>query len=156
TARRLAGATGILAAISLIGTGVLMSPGATDAAYYGHHTPSLPHLAPYAGSVVDASIDELEIPHGRLPASDAIRARLRGDFTLRVNARAGAPPDALAALLLVTDADQNEILLLGPSGEDLVYRYWTRGRAIGLETATVRLPRALAQIGVGSAFELRV
>ena len=58
--------------------------------------------------------------------------------------------------MLITDRAQNEILLLGPDRDDLVYRYRSRGQALGLETATVRLPRALRQSGPGDDLELSV
>ena len=157
TVRRLALLAGAAAAACLVGTGVLLTPDPTDAIYFGHHTPSsLAYLAPYDGTVLDASIDEVKIPYGWLPSSERIRNRLRGDYTLRVNALSGAPPTDLAALLLVTDYDNNEILLLGPDGDDLVYRFRTRADSLGLQPATVRLRRALAQIAPGSALELRV
>jgi len=139
-----------------VGTGVLFAPAPTVAVYFGHHTPSLEHLAPYDGTVLEAAIDDIEIPHGWLSTSDRIRARLVGDYALRVRARSGSPPDELAALLLITDVANNEILLLGPDRDDLVYRFRSRSEPLGLENATVRLPGVLARIGSGHTLSLRV
>ncbi len=154
--RRLALVAGTVTAGVLVGTGLLLAPAPTTAVYFGHRTPSLAHLAPYRGTVLDAWINEVEISQGWLSMSDRIRARLAGDYTLRVQAQSGSPPEGVAGLLLITDLAQNEILLLGPDREDLVFRFRTRGRAVGLEPATVRLPGELAEIALGQTLDLRV
>jgi hypothetical protein len=145
-----------MAAAVAAGTGVLLAPAPSAAIYYGHHSPLLAHLAPYGGTVRGASIDGIEIPQGRIGDSDGVRARLGGDYALRVRARAGAPPEDQAALVLITDAAQREILLLGPDRDDLVFRFRSRSQALGLETAMVRLPQALQSVGLGDALELMV
>jgi VanZ family protein len=156
-ARALEAAAGAAAVLALAGTGFLIAPAPTTAIFYGHRTPSsLAHLAPYGGSVRDASIDGIEIPHGEIPDSDALRARLRGDYGLRVDATAGPAPDRLAAFVLITDANQEEILLLGPDRDDLVYHYRGRGQRVGLEPLRVRLSHALAGIGPGAPLALGV
>jgi hypothetical protein len=133
-----------------------LAPAPSTAVFYGHRTPVLGHLAPYGGTLVDASIDDIEVPHGRIADSDGVRARLSGNFTLRLDALAGTPPARLAALLLITDAAQREILLLGPDRDDLVYRFRSRSRLLGLETARLRLPGALRGVDPGDPLELRV
>lgn len=154
-ARRLAFWASAAAAAALASTGVLLAPAPSGAIFYGHRPPQFDDLAPYTGTVVRASIDDVEIPSGRIPDSDRIRMRLRGDHALRVDALSGAPPEGLAALVVISD-EQSEILLLGQDGDDLVYRFRTRGQAIGLETATVRLPRALHGVGPGDQLGLTV
>lgn len=154
--RRLGLAAGAAATAVLLATGFLAEPAPTHALYFGLHAPSLAHLAPYGGSVIDAAIGDTEIPVGRLSASDRIRTQLEGDYALRVNARAAAQPAHLAAWLMIADFDQNEILLLGPDRDDLVYRYRNLGGALGLEAASVRLPHALRGIGPGDEVALRV
>jgi VanZ family protein len=156
-ARTLEACTGAAVVFALVGTGFLLAPAPTAAIFYGHRTPSsLAHLAPYGGSVRDASIDGIEIPHGPIADSAGVGARLLGDYTLRIDALAGPPPDRLAAFVLITDADQNEILLLGPDGDDLVYRYRARGQRVGLEPARARLPHSLAGIEPGAPLALSV
>jgi VanZ family protein len=155
-ARRLALAAGAVASAVLGGTGILLAPAPSAAVFYGHRTPLLAHLAPYAGTLIDASLDEIEIPHGRIADSDGVRARLGGNFALRLDALAGTPPARLAALLLITDAAQREILLLGQDRDDLVYRFRSRSRLLGLETARLRLPGALRGVDPGDPLELRV
>jgi VanZ family protein len=153
----LAVAAGVAAAAVLCATGLLLVPAPTDAEYFGLHSPSLAHLAPYDGSVIDAAIDDTGIPLGSLSDSARIRARLGGDYAVRLRARAGsAPPPYLAAWLMIADAAQNEILLLGPDRDDLVYRYRSRGYALGFETASLRLPHALRRIAPGDEVAISV
>ena len=147
---------GAAVAVALAITGVLFAPAPSTAHYYGHHTPLLAHLAPYDGTVLDASVDGIEIPHGAIADSGAVHARLRGDYALHVDALAGTPPSDLAAIVLITDAAQNEILLLGPEREDLVFRFRSRGDGLGLEPARVRVPHALARISAGDRVALDV
>ena len=156
-AKWLALTAGGAAAGLLWSTGVLLAPAPSSAIFFGHRTPTLPHLAHYGGSVLGASIDELEIPYvGEIRDSESMRARLRGDYTLRVDALASNPPDDLAAFVLVTDAEQREILLLGPDHDDLVFRFRSRSYEVGLETASVRLPHALRDVGPGDRVSLGV
>ena len=152
----LALATGLGIIAVLTATAILLAPATTRATFYGHRTPDLAHLARYGGSVLSASIDGIVIPHGEIADSDALRARLAGSFGLHLRAVAGPPPAGLAALVLVTDEDRTEILLVGPDREDLVVRYRTRGDRLGLERARFRLPGALHAIAPGAAFELDV
>lgn len=140
----------------LAGTGVLLAPVTSDATLYGHRVPALEHLAPYGGSVPTASIDGIVVPQGPIPESDALRKRLLGDYTLHLEVVAGEPPPSQAAFLLITDAAQREILLVGPDREDLVYGFRTRGRQLGLEAARVRLPDALRGIAPGDPLVLEV
>jgi hypothetical protein len=155
--RRLTLLAGVTTAALLIGSGLLLSPSPTSGTWFGHHLPALGHLAPYSGSVLGASIDGIEIPSGReIPDPDRIRRRLAGDYALRVDALSGDPPERLAAFAMITDAAQNEIVLLGPDQRDLVYRFRNRGRPLGLEMASVRMPLALDPFRPGDRLELAV
>jgi hypothetical protein len=101
------------------------------------------NLQPYAGRVLEADLDGEALPYGEIADSEQVVARLRGDYALRVVAEAARPVDGQAALLLVTDRKQREILLLGPEGEDLVLRFRSRGAHLGFERARIRLVNAL-------------
>jgi hypothetical protein len=94
------------------------------------------------------------LPYGKLADSEAMAARLLGDYTLRVVAEAGSPPDGQAALLLLTDEEQREILLLGPDASDLVLRFSSRGRRLGLEPGRIRVSAALRGLAVGERIRL--
>jgi hypothetical protein len=106
--------------------------------------------------VLRASLAGIEIPHGRIADSETMRVRLGEGYALHVDALAGTPPSDLAALVLITDAAQNEILLLGPDRQDLVFRFRSRADWLGLEPALVRLPHALARISAGDRVALDV
>jgi hypothetical protein len=114
------------------------------------------HFWPYTGHLLEASLDGMRLPYGELADSRAAGERLGGDFTLRVVAEAGDPPGGLAALLLVTDLAQREILLLGPDRADLVLRFRSRGDWVGLEGARIQVPDALRGIAVGQRIHLEV
>jgi hypothetical protein len=142
-------AAAAIAIAAMLAAGTLLAPAATTTPLYAHHTPRMDNLQPYAGRVLEASLDGMDLPYGKLADSRAVAERLRGDFALRVTAEAGSPPDGQAALLLVTDLEQHEILLLGPDAEDLVLRFRNRGDRVGLEGARIRVPGALRGFAVG-------
>jgi hypothetical protein len=112
------------------------------------------NFQPYAGRVLEADLDGMALPYGKLADSSAVGARLYGDYKLRVIAEAGSPPNGQAALLLVTDQEQREILLLGPDAADLVLRFRNRGQFLGLENARIRVSGALRGLAVGERIRL--
>jgi hypothetical protein len=142
-------AAAAIAISAMLAAGALFAPAATTAPLYAHHTPRMDHLAPYTGRLLEASLDGIGLPYGALAESQAVGERLRGDFALRITAEAGSPPAGQAALLLVTDQQQREILLLGPDGEDLALRFRSRGDGLGLEPARVRANGALRGVAAG-------
>jgi hypothetical protein len=154
-AARLVAAAGLAAASVLITSGALFAPVPTWLALFGHHTPdALGHLFPYDGRVIAASVDGIDIGQGRLPDPERVRRRLAGDHELRLRVVAGHAPEGQAALLLITDVEQAEILLLGLERDDLVYRYRSRGAQLGLEQARLRLDGVLQGVPPGELLEL--
>ena len=153
-AQRLAVAAAVIAVAAMLATGALLAPAPATAPLYAHHAPEMSHLYPYTGRVLEADLDGMQLPYGKLADSPAVGARLHGDYTLRVVAEAGSPPSGQAALLLVTDQEQREILLLGPDGADLVLRFRSRGRWLGLEPARIRVSAALGGLAVGERIRL--
>jgi VanZ family protein len=153
-AKRHAAAAAAIAVAAMLATGALLAPAATTAPLWAHHTPRMDNFQPYTGRVLEADLDGIELPYGELADSRALGAHLNGDYTLRVIAEAGDPPAGQAALLLVTDQRQQEILLLGPDAEDLVLRFRNRGEWLGLETARIRDSGALRGLAVGERIRL--
>src|SRR5262245_60196686 len=90
--RALAIAAGTVAAATFTGTGILLAPAPSTATFFGQHPSEVPHLARFAGVVLDASLDDIEIPIGRFENSSSVQTRLRGDYRLRVRALGDAPP----------------------------------------------------------------
>jgi VanZ family protein len=153
-ANQIALAAAAIAVVAMAATGGLLAPAQPTAPLYAHRTPQMPNLQPYAGRVLEADLDGEALPHGRLADSEVVAARLREDYALRVTAEAGRPPDGQAALLLVTDQERREILLLGPDAEDLVFRFHSRGERLGLEGARIRLAAALRGLSDGERFRV--
>ena len=153
-AQRLAIAAAALAVAAIMATGTLLAPAPITAPLYAHHTPRMDNFQPYAGRVLEADLDGMELPYGKLADSTAVGAHLYGDYKLRVIAEAGSPPNGQAALLLVTDQEQREILLLGPDATDLVLRFRNRGQRLGLENARIRVSGALRGLAVGERIRL--
>ena len=147
-AQGLALAAAAMAVAAMLAAGALLAPAAITGPLYAHHTPRMDHLQPYTGRVLEASLDGVGLPYGELADSQVVGERLRGDFAVWVVAEAGSPPPGLAALLLVTDQAQREILLLGPDAEDLALRLRGRGDQLGLEPARIRASGALRGVAV--------
>lgn len=149
------GAGGVLLA-GFVATGWLYAPAPSGEVLYGHRPPDLAHLYPYGGEVRGAWLDETPVPQGPFADSARIRARLRGDYRLRVEARAGPEPPHLAGLLAITDAVGREIVLLGIEGDTVVFRARNRSSWLGLEPARLRIFGALAGVREGDALELGI
>jgi VanZ family protein len=153
-ARRIAFATAASAIVGMAAPGWLLAPARVTPPLYAHHAPRMPNLEPYTGRVLEADLDGEAMPYGGLADPERVAARLRGDYTLRVVAEARRPADGQAALLLITDQKQREILLLGPDAEDLVLRFRNRGARLGLEFARIRVAGALRGLSDGERFRV--
>jgi hypothetical protein len=153
-ARQLAWAAAAVAVAAMAATGGLLAPARMATPLYAHHAPRMPDLQPFAGRVLEADLDGEALPYGMLADSERVAARLRARYALRVIAEAGRPADGQAALLLVTDQEQREILLLGPDAEDLVLRFRSRGVRVGLEGARIRVAGALHGLSDGERFRV--
>jgi hypothetical protein len=124
-------------------TGGLLRPSLPLTRYFGGWTNEFGHLEAYHGYVLDASVGTSGIPPGFILHSTDVRQRLVGGETLRVQAVAGPPVHGLAPLLSIHDERQREVLLLGPDGDDLVYRFRTRAAALGLDSPDLRFKNAM-------------
>jgi len=141
------GIVGALGAASILAlTGALLRPSFPEDTYYGGWTPRFGHLEWYGGSVLQASLDGLEIPPGVLGSSPQVRQQLLSDAAIHVLARAGPRPLGLAPLFTIHDRHQREILLLGVDGDDIVYRYRTRAIAWGFTGPEIRARGAIRGI----------
>jgi len=137
-------------------TGWLLAPSFPRTVYYGQWTPNLGYIAWYRGRVLDARIVDEEVRSRRVPDSDAVRrALLRGDpIDLRFVAGPNTP--RLSSIFSVYDDRQREIVLIGPRGNDLVFRYATRAARFGLDQPELRLQAGAAGWGVGDTVSLSV
>ena len=138
-AGRLVIATALGASAVVGATGLLLEPAFPPTPYFGHWTPEFGHLHVYRGYVLEASVGGSKVPSGLIPHFLELRSRLIAGEPLRVRAVAGPPVAGLAPILSVNDW-QRELLMLGLDGEDLVYRFRTRGASLGLDSPELRVP----------------
>lgn len=133
------GATGVLAV-----TALALAPSLTRSDYWGQWTPDLGHLESYRGLVVEASVGGLAVPVGRSGRSDSLRALLRSGADVRTVFLAGPPPPGVAPVFSIYDRQEREIMLLGVSGVDVVFRIRRQADRLRLDRPDTRLPGALA------------
>jgi hypothetical protein len=131
-AARLSLVAGIGAALTVAGSGLVMSPAFPWASYYGQWTPDLAHLEPYDGRVLSAQVGGHPVAPWFVRELEPLRDALIAREPIIVEAVAGTPPPELASLFSVYDSDHREILLIGPRGDDLVYRTHTRATYLRL------------------------
>lgn len=133
------GATGVLAV-----TGLALAPSLTRSDYWGQWTPDLGHLESYGGLVLEATVGGLAVTVGRSGHSGTLRALLRSGADVRTLFLAGPPPPGVAPVFSIYDRQEREIMLLGVSGDDVVFRIRRRADHLKLDRPDTRLPGALA------------
>ena len=125
--------------LASVGLGAaLTAPALTAGPWYAHWNPALGTLVPYAGPVLEATLAGQALVHGAVPEVAAAREALGAGEALRVRAISAGPAAGFEAIFLVSDARDRELVLLALDGEDLVYRFRSRARALGLEPAVLR------------------
>lgn len=130
-------------------TALALSPAPTRSVYWGQWTPDLGHLETYRGRALRATVGGLAVPVGRSPRSDTLRGLLRAGAEVRTVFVAGPPPSGVAPIFSIYDREQREVVLLGASGDDLVFRIRRRAADLRLDVADSRLPGALARLAPG-------
>lgn len=121
-----------------------LQPAPTAAAYFGERTPMLGN-AVFAGELLSAGLNGVELPSDRMKDANSVRTQLReGRVWMDAVVRAAPMPAAedVVPIGRVADADQREILLLGRDRRDLVFKFRMHATAAHLETPTF----ALAQV----------
>ncbi len=102
--------------------GVLLHPVGTEEPYVGMVNPRLEQFARYPGEIHHVELSGE--PLSSVPWIPKFDPRFAPDeeWVLRLAVTKAPPPDGIAALATIYDMEQNEILLLGVLGEDLVWR----------------------------------
>jgi hypothetical protein len=141
-ATRLCRTATVLAALTTLATGLLLTPSFPDSAYYGLWTPELRHLVHYRGRVLSASLSGEFIGDGRITASDRVRDALRAPrgYELEIRAVVGPRPEGLSPLFAIVDEQQREILLVGLDRDDVVLRMRLRANDARLDRPDLRVP----------------
>jgi hypothetical protein len=137
-------------------TGLLLSPSFPHTAYRGQWTAKVGHMEWYRGRVLRASIGPVPTPSHRLRDSEEVRRLLLDGRTLAVQALAGPPIPALGPLFSISDEHRREIILLGPSRDDLVFRYRSLAVALRLDRPSIRLRKVMRGISPGDTITVRV
>ncbi len=139
-----------------VGTGLLLQPDWPATTYYGQWTPDLGHLDRYEGEVLEARVGNLSIPSERLPSSDEVRDALRARSVIRVTAVAGPTTKRVSSIFSIYDDRQRELLLVGPQGDDLVYRHRTLAARLRLDQPDIRVRDGMTTILRGDTLQVVV
>ncbi len=145
----------LLAAGSILLTGYLLQPPYPETTYYGQWTPNLGHLEWYRGKVLDARVGSRFIRSRNLEHSDSVRADLLQGAPIEVVALAGPRVSGLASLFSIAGELQRRIILIGPDGDDLVYRYRMRASDFRLAQPDFRIKGAMA-LEEGDSIRIKV
>lgn len=133
---------GVLAA-----TAALLRPAIPDMGLWGQWTPQQLHFEPYTGRVTDFRVNDIRVPYNLVPESEPLRQRLlTGETHARLEFTAGAPTARLSAVGRVGSRAQ-EVLLLGVSGNDLVFRTRLAAQDWRLRAPGIALPNAIPSAG---------
>ncbi len=148
-----AAAAGLLP-LSTLTHGLLQQLAPPEGQYFAQWAPEQGHLELWTGSVEHAAVAGLAVADGRSKISSTLRAALRDSTTVSVEGRAGGPSRDLAGIFAITTDTQEEVILLGVHGTDVIVRLRRRAADLRLDAPAIRFPNALA--GVDSGAELSV
>ncbi len=121
------------AAVGLTAPLVLLAPAPTDGVYYGQWTARFGNLEHYQGRVLSARLGGIDMPSHAVEPSEPLHRAFRERAPLEVVYEVGPAPEGLAPVFSVYDDEQNEILLLGVDGTDMLYLPRTRSVALRLD-----------------------
>ena len=136
----------------------LLTPSFPPTTYYLQWTADFGNMETYRGRVLTSRVGPLLLPGppGRLERSDSVRTLLRQGAGMGAVLRAGPPPDGLAPVVSIYDDRQKEIVLLGASENDLVYRFRMIADEVRLDGADVSFDGALQGMVAGEVVEVGV
>lgn len=140
---------GLAVAVGLVLAGAFMTPQPTKDDYWGQWTPDLGHMPQYGGRILEASINGIPMPTGRLGHEGTDEALLVSPWRVDGTFLAGPPPSEVAPILSIYDGHQFEVLLLGAHGDDLVFRERNLAHRLRFDSPDVRLVRALRPLTMG-------
>ena len=150
--------TAVLAGIAAVAIGKgdwMLMPTLPQTAYWGQWTADLDgDLDWYRGRVGSAEIGRLAVKSAQVDHSEAVRALLSRGAPVHVRGVAGPNPVRLAPFFSIYDEREQEILLIGPQGDDLVLRYHMRAADWYLDQPDFHLPHAFRGIRPGDSLDL--
>jgi hypothetical protein len=156
---RRSGRLGLLAGMAgagvILATALLFAPSLPGGVYFGQWTPDLAHFQRYDGAVTSVTLGGRALGDGRLRGSEGVRSLLAEGAPLEVHARAGSPPPGLAPIFSLFNDRQEEVLVFGIDGADLVFRPRTRAVDLRLLPPQARWPGAARGLVRGRPTVLR-
>ena len=111
--------------------------------FWGQLAPELGQFEQFRGKVIEAALAGERMPSARLADTPAIRTRLLAGEGIEAKAISGPPTTRLAPIASVFDEGQQEVILLGQRGTDLIFRIHTRAWSLGLRGPALSLPGVL-------------
>lgn len=140
--------------VALLGGLALFTPALPDSTYFLQWTMRFRGMSVYEGEVLSTRIGPLELPgRGRIEESDSVQKMLLSQ-PIEFTARAGPPPRRLAPIVSLIDERRREIMLLGATGEDLVYRHRVLANELRFDRASIRVAGVFEGIRPGDPFRL--
>jgi hypothetical protein len=146
---------GMVGAGVLLSTALLFTPSLPGGVYFGQWTPDLAQFQRYDGSVTSATLGGQALRDGRLRDSGRVRSLLAEGAALEVHVRAGSPPPGLAPVFSLFNGRQEEVLVFGFDGADLVFRPRTRAVDLRFLPPEARWPGAARGLTRGRPVVLR-
>ncbi len=145
------------AALGVLSTGWLLEPSVKASTWYGLLAPRLSRLEHWSGRVDSAFVGEQRIITGLLTENAAVQREVAARGVIRIAGRAAAtPPSDLAPILMLADEVQEEMLLIGQDGADLIVRERRRSSALRFFEPEQRLIGFFASLGPGEPFSLEL
>jgi hypothetical protein len=135
-------------------TGWLLLPALPLSALRAWYSPDRPDLELFRGRVISTSLGSVPFRTSVVPNPDEVRRSLLTGAPLRIVTLAGARARALAPMLVIEDADRNELLLTGPDRDDWVLRLRTRAASLRLDQPDLRLRGALIRVAPGDTLRI--
>jgi hypothetical protein len=146
----------VLASLILIGALSLFTPNFFRDVYWLHFTPDYESLEQYHGKVLRAKVGNKEwLEQQRLQFPDSV-ARLLVSEPLEARVIAGPNPETLAPIVSISDQVQEEVILIGIDGTDLVYRFRAHANDFLLDHAYLRARDAFRGVQPGDTIDLVV
>jgi hypothetical protein len=134
--------------VIVVATAWLIRPALPRSVYWGQWAPELGQFDSWQGTLLDARINGVRMPTGRMVTSEAVRSALLSDSVLvEATIINGIAPREIAPIASVFDSEQREIFVLGQRGRSLVFRIRTGIRALEMGGQAVILGDAFGPPG---------
>jgi len=144
------------AALVVTGGGLMLRFAPPPGQYFAHWSPRQGHLEEWSGSVTEFSLNGTRLPFGPIADATTVRTALGAEWTAVVHGVGGAPTERIGGIVSLSDEAMEELLLIGPLGDDLVVRTRRRASALRFHTPSYRFHDLLAAATPGTAFRLEV